>query len=83
MDNTLNRQDMTPEIFCGRALAYAEAQGVSPAEISMSESESFSVRVRSGSLEDYKVSNRCADAGREKSAPPARRRSMKKAFPCW
>ena len=58
MDNTLNRQDMTPEIFCGRALAYAEAQGVSPAEISMSESESFSVRVRSGSLEDYKVSNR-------------------------
>ena len=52
------QEGMTPEIFCARALALAEESGVSPAEISLSSSESFSVRVRSAKLEDYKVSDR-------------------------
>ena len=49
---------MSPETFCTRALALAKEQGVSPAEIALSSSESFSVRVRSAKLEDYKVSDR-------------------------
>jgi len=44
--------------FADRVLAAAQERGISPAEISISDSESFSVRVRNGSLEDYKVSDR-------------------------
>ena len=36
----------------------AKAAGISPAEVTLSQSESFSVRVREQKLEDYKVSDR-------------------------
>ena len=55
--NTMNHE-MNPSAFADRLLALAEQQGVSPAEIALSSSESFSVRVRAGKLEDYKVSDR-------------------------
>ncbi|MBQ2990920.1 MAG: TldD/PmbA family protein [Clostridia bacterium] len=50
--------DMTLETFCSRALAMAQESGVSPAEICYKASESFSVTVREGKLEDYKVNDR-------------------------
>jgi len=49
---------MNPEIFADRLLEMAARHGVSPAEITLSSSESFSVRVRAQKLEDYKVSDR-------------------------
>jgi len=50
--------EMNPQAFADRLLEMAGEQGVSPAEITLSSSESFSVRVRAGKLEDYKVSDR-------------------------
>ena len=44
--------------FAARALDAAQAAGISPAEATVSLSESFSVRVRAQKLEDYKVSDR-------------------------
>jgi len=44
--------------FADRALAAAVQAGIAPAEISTTNSESFSVRVRADNLEDYKVSDR-------------------------
>jgi len=44
--------------FAALALAEAEKAGIVPAEISMTDSASFSVRVRAGLLEDYKVSDK-------------------------
>ena len=44
--------------FSDRVLSAAAEAGIAPAEISMTNSESFSVRVRSSKLEDYKVSDR-------------------------
>ncbi|MBR4039009.1 MAG: TldD/PmbA family protein [Clostridia bacterium] len=41
--------------FSRQALAAAQAAGISPAETTLSMSESFSVRVREGKMEDYKV----------------------------
>lgn len=51
-------QEMNVSAFSDRVLAAAKAAGVEPAEICVSQSESFSVRVRGGKLEDYKVSDR-------------------------
>ena len=45
-------------LFADRALAAAKEAGIDPAEVRMTSSESFSVRVRAGKLEDYKVSDR-------------------------
>jgi len=56
--NEYMQESMTPQVFCARALELAQQQGVSPAEIAFSASESFSVRVRAGRMEDYKVSDR-------------------------
>ena len=44
--------------FANQALASAQQAGISPAEVTLSSSESFSVRVRAQKLEDYKVSDR-------------------------
>lgn len=44
--------------FADRALSAAKGAGIHPTEISMTDNESFSVRVRRGRLEDYKVSDR-------------------------
>ena len=44
--------------FAAQALAAAQAAGISPAEVSCTLSESFSVRVRMQKLEDYKVCDR-------------------------
>jgi len=55
---TINRGDMPLDAFCARAFEAAAAAGIAPAEIMASSSESFSVRVREGALEDYKVSDR-------------------------
>ena len=44
--------------FAALALAEAEKAGIVPAEVSMTDSASFSVRVRAGLLEDYKVSDK-------------------------
>ena len=44
--------------FSDRVLAAAKAAGIDPAEISTSNSESFSVRARLGKLENYQVSDR-------------------------
>ena len=44
--------------FADRVLSAARDAGIAPAEISISNSESFSVRVREGKLEDYKVCDR-------------------------
>ena len=57
MEKQIN-ENMSQEVFCARALEQAVSCGVSPAEITLSSSESFSVRVREGKLEDYKVSDR-------------------------
>ena len=44
--------------FSDRVLAAAKAAGIDPAEISYSESASFSAQARLGKLEDYQVSDR-------------------------
>ena len=44
--------------FARQALDAAQRAGISPAEVTVSSSESFSVRVRAQRLEDYKVSDR-------------------------
>ena len=44
--------------FAQKALAAAQNAGISPAEVTVSSSESFSARVRAQKLEDYKVSDR-------------------------
>jgi len=44
--------------FAQQALKAAQCAGISPAEVTVSSSESFSVRVRAQKLEDYKVSDR-------------------------
>ena len=44
--------------FARQALETAQRAGISPAEATVSSSESFSVRVRAGKLEDYKVCDR-------------------------
>ena len=46
------------EEFAALALEKAEKAGISPAEVSVTDSASFSVRVRAGVLEDYKVSDK-------------------------
>ena len=51
-------QEMRLEPFCERVLAAAQQAGIAPAELYASESESFSVRVRAGKLEDYQVADR-------------------------
>lgn len=55
MENNLNMQ---MNAFAEKVLARAAGQGVSPAEVTCSMSESFSVRVRKEKLEDYKVCDR-------------------------
>lgn len=57
MDNQ-HYTDMSLSEFCDRVFEAAQAAGIAPAEIMAGESESFSVRVREGKLEDYKVSDR-------------------------
>lgn len=44
--------------FAGLALEKAEQAGIAPAEVSVTDSASFSVRVRAGVLEDYKVADK-------------------------
>lgn len=44
--------------FCARVFEAAAQAGIAPAEIAYTQSESFSVRVRKGALEDYQVSDR-------------------------
>lgn len=56
--NDLNNHELTPDAFCTRVFEAATAKGIVPAEIMIGSSESFSVRVRDGRLEDYKVSDR-------------------------
>ena len=59
MDNMKHSaDDMSLDVFCARVFDAAAKAGVAPAEIMASESEAFSVRVRGGKLEDYKVSDR-------------------------
>ena len=53
-----NSFELQANAFAARALEAAKAAGISPAEATLSLSESFSVRVRAGKLEDYKVSDR-------------------------
>ena len=53
-----NSFELRADAFAARALAAAEAAGITPAEATLSLSESFSVRVRTQKLEDYKVSDR-------------------------
>ena len=55
MENSFELQMNT---FAEKALALAAAAGIAPAEVTLSSSESFSARVRSQKLEDYKVSDR-------------------------
>ena len=50
--------EMSLDMFCTRVFDAAAAAGIAPAEIMAGNSESFSVRVRDGKLEDYKVSDR-------------------------
>ena len=57
MDKHLN-QDMSLDAFCARVFEAAKAADIAPAEIMAGSSEAFSVRVRDGALEDYKVSDR-------------------------
>ncbi len=49
---------MNIHTFIARALDAAAAAGIAPAEISVSESDAFSVRARHQQLEDYKVSEK-------------------------
>ena len=51
-------KDMSLSEFSARALEAAAQAGIAPAEIFSNSSETFSVRVRGGKLEDYKVSDR-------------------------
>ena len=51
-------KEMGVSAFSDRVLEAAAAAGISPVEICVNRSESFSVRVRDGRLEDYKVSDR-------------------------
>ena len=44
--------------FAGIALEAAKKAGIAPAEVSVTDSAAFSVRVRAGTLEDYKVSDK-------------------------
>ena len=53
-----NSFELRMNAFAAQALEAAKAAGVSPAEVTLSQSESFSVRVREQKLEDYKVSDR-------------------------
>ena len=53
-----NSFDIRMNDFARQALEAAKAAGVSPAEATLSASESFSARVRGQKLEDYKVSDR-------------------------
>ncbi|MBE5800196.1 MAG: TldD/PmbA family protein [Clostridiales bacterium] len=53
-----NSFDIRMNEFARQALDAAKAAGISPAEATLSASESFSVRVRTQKLEDYKVSDR-------------------------
>ena len=53
-----NSFDLRLSEFSRQALAAAQAAGISPAETTLSSSESFSARVREGKLEDYKVCDR-------------------------
>ena len=53
-----NQFEIRMNDFAAQALASAQQAGVSPAEVTVSSSESFSVRVRAQKLEDYKVSDR-------------------------
>lgn len=57
-EKTEMNTEMSMDEFCARVFEQAQAQGVAPAEICVSRSESFSVRVRAQKLEDYKVSDR-------------------------
>ena len=57
MDKHLN-QDMSLDAFCARVFEAAKAADIAPAEIMAGSSEAFSVRVRDGALEVYKVSDR-------------------------
>lgn len=50
--------DMKMIEFATQVLKAAEAAGISPAEVSCRMSDAFSVRARSGKLEDYKVSEK-------------------------
>ena len=50
--------DMNINEFITRALEAAQAAGISPAEVSCSISDAFSVRARNAQLEDYKVSEK-------------------------
>ncbi|MDO4741546.1 MAG: DNA gyrase modulator [Eubacteriales bacterium] len=56
--NYNQNEAMNPDVFSARLLRRAKESGVDPAEVSIGMSESFSVRVRAGKLEDYKVSDR-------------------------
>ncbi|MBQ2947977.1 MAG: TldD/PmbA family protein [Clostridia bacterium] len=51
-------KDMSLSEFSARVLEAAAQAGIAPAEIFSNSSETFSVRVRGGKLEDYKVSDR-------------------------
>ena len=53
-----NSFELQANAFAARALEAAKAAGISPAEATLSLSESFSARVRAQKLEDYKVSDR-------------------------
>ncbi len=50
--------DMKMNEFIARTLEAAKAAGISPAEVSVSMSDAFSVRARSAQLKDYKVSEK-------------------------
>ena len=58
MNQEVQNHEMNVSVFSDRVFAAAKAAGIDPAEICVSQSESFSVRVRGGKLEDYKVSDR-------------------------
>jgi len=53
-----NSFELQMNAFAEKALALAAEAGIAPAEVTLSSSESFSARVRSQKLEDYKVSDR-------------------------
>ena len=53
-----NSFEIRMDEFAAAALAAARQAGVEPAEVTLSASESFSVRVRAQKLEDYKVCDR-------------------------
>ncbi|MBQ7886884.1 MAG: TldD/PmbA family protein [Clostridia bacterium] len=53
-----NSFELQANAFASQALKAAGAAGIAPAEVTLSLSESFSVRVRAQKLEDYKVCDR-------------------------